>query len=60
MGEGGGGCRGFQLWAVSASFLDDHFTQVGLKLQGLVPIIYLHWPLLVNIHLQNILGNIEI
>ena len=35
-------CVGFQLKAVCASLLAAHFTQVGLKLQGLVPIAYLH------------------
>ena len=39
------GCRGLQLKAVSASLLAIYFTKVGLKLQDLVPIAFLHWPL---------------
>ena len=38
-------CRGFQLKAVSASLLAAHFTTVGLKLQGPVPIAFVYQPL---------------
>ena len=56
---GGADCGGLQLWVLSASLLANHFGQVGLKLQGLVSITYLHWPLHIYISLLNILGTVE-
>ena len=44
---------------MSASLLADCFVQVGLKLQGPVPIIYLHCPLHVYFSSLNILGAVE-
>ena len=43
---------------MSASLLLAQFTQVGLKLQGLVPIAYLYWPLHMYCSL-NILETVE-
>ena len=43
---------------MSVSLLADHFVQVGLKLQGPVPITYLHQALHVYSSL-NILGTLE-
>ena len=53
------GCRGLQLKAVSASLLAANFATVGLKLQGPVPIAFLHWPLHVYFSLLNILETVE-
>ena len=39
--------------------LATHFTQVGLKLPGPVPIAYLHWPLHLYFSLLNILETVE-
>ena len=44
---------------MSASLLADHFAQVGLKLQGPVPITYLHRPLHVYFSSLKILGTVE-
>ena len=54
------GCGGLQLKAVSASLLAAHFTTVGLKLQGPVPIAFLHQPLYMYFNLLNILETVEI
>ena len=56
---GEAGCWGLQLKAMFTSLLTAHFTQVGLKLQGLVPIAYLHHPLHMYCSL-NILEIVEI
>ena len=53
-------CRGLQLKAVSASLLAAHFAKVGLKLQGPVPIAFLHQPLHVYLSFLNILETVEI
>ena len=39
---GEAGCGGVQLKVVPASLLAAHFATVGLKLQGPVPIAFLH------------------
>ena len=57
---GEAGCGGLQLKAVSASLLAAHFAQVGLKLQGPVPIAYLHRPLHLYFSSLNILETVEI
>ena len=57
---GEAGCRGLQLKAVSASLLAAHFAKVGLKLQGPVPIAFLHWPLHLYLSSLNILESVEI
>ena len=56
---GEAGCRGVQLKAASASLLAAHFAKVGLKLQGPVPIAFLHWPLHVYFSSLNILETVE-
>ena len=56
---GEAGCGGLQLKAVSASLLATHFMKVGLKLQGLVPIAFLHWPLHMYFRSLNILETVE-
>ena len=57
---GGAGCKGLQLKAVSASLLAAHFAKVGLKLQGPVPIAFLHRPLHVYFSSLNILETVEL
>ena len=52
------GCGGLQLKAVSASLLAAHFAMVGLKLQGPVPIAFVHWPLHMYFSLLNILETV--
>ena len=56
---GEAGCGGLQLKVVSASLLAAHFATVGLKLQGPVPIAFLHWPLHVYFSFLNILEAVE-
>ena len=56
----GGGVQGLELKAVSASLLAAHFAKVGLKLQGPVPIAFLHRPLHVYLSLLNILETVEL
>ena len=57
---GAAGCRGLQLKAVSASLLATHFAKVGLKLQGPVPIAFLHRPLHMYLSSLNLLESVEI
>ena len=57
-GEAGYG--GLQLKAVSASLLTAHFTTVGLKQQGPVPIDFIHQPMHMYFSLLNILETVEI
>ena len=57
---GEAGCRGLQLKVVSASLLATHFAKVGLKLQGPVPIAFLHRPLHVYLSSLNILETVEL
>ena len=56
---GEAGCGGLQLKAVSTSLLAAHFAMVGLKLQGPVPIAFLHRPLHMYFSSLNILENVE-
>ena len=56
---GEAGCGGLQLKAVSASLLAAHFATVGLKLQGPVPLAFLHRPLHVYFSSLNILETVE-
>ena len=44
---------------VSASLLAAHFTKIGLKLQGPVPIAFVHQPLHVYFSSLNILEMVE-
>ena len=57
---GEAGCKGLQLKAVSASLLAAHFAKVGLKLQGPVPIAFLHRPLHMYLSSLNILETVEL
>ena len=56
----GGGCGGLQLKAVSCLLLVEHFILLGLKLQGLVAIAYLHKLLYVYFCSLNILEIVEL
>ena len=56
---GGPGYGGLQFQAVSTSLLANHFAQVGLKLQGPVPITYLYQPLHMYFYWLNMLGTVE-
>ena len=44
---------------MSALLLADHFVQLGLGLQGPVPITYLYQPLHIYFSLLNIPGTVE-
>ena len=57
---GEAGCGGLQLKAVSTSLLAAHFATVGLKLQGPVPIAFLHQPLHMYFSSLHILENVEL
>ena len=57
---GEAGCGGLQLKAVSTSLLAVQFATVGLKLQGPVPITFLHRPLHMYFSSLNILENVEL